>query len=209
MGKHFSMLAAAARASRRLSCSLYACMMAPAGVSLPEPEGGAEAGTGARLLIKLCNVVERWLRDGAASGGWVGDCNGDEIDMSLGTVADVTARVWLGPEVDFFRRRFLGRCRDDGGGGFGDWSTRGGSAPDIVGGPIMDPGEGDCTLALLGQASPELRAERGIAWEPGSEEMETVETALSAAGLLSKRLTSRRDGWSEVDERSKVQLSER
>jgi hypothetical protein len=184
-------------------------MMAPAGVSLPEPEDDAEAGMGARLLIKLCNVVESWLRDGAASGGRVGDCTGDEIDMSLGTMADVTARVWFGPEVDFFRRRFLGRCRNDGGGGVGDWSTRGESAPDIVGGLIIDTGEGDCILALLGQASPELRAERGTALDPGSEEMETVETALSAAGLLSKRLTSRRDGWSEVDERSRVQLSER
>ena len=72
----------------------------------------------------------------------------------------------------------------------------------------MDPGEEVCILALLGQASPELSAERGIAWDPGSEEMETVETALSAAGLLSNRLTSRRDGWGELGERSKVQPSE-
>jgi len=182
--------------------------MAPAGVSLPDPEGVADAGTAARLLIKLCNVVERWLRDGAASGGLVGDCSGDGIDLSLGTVADVTARIWLGPEVDFFRRTFLGRCCDDGGGEAGDWSANE-SDPDIVGEPMMDPDEEVNILALLGQASPELGAQRGIAWDPGSEERETVETALSAAGLLSKRLTSRRDGWSELGERSKVQPSER
>ena len=205
MGDRFSTLAAAARASRRLSCSLYACMIAPAGVSLPEPEGGAEAGTAARLLIKLCNVVERWLRDGTASGGWVEDFGGDEIDLSLGTVADVMARAWLGPEEDFFRRTFLGRCCDDGAGRVGDWSAHE-SDPDIVGEPIMDPGDEVCILDLLGQASPELSAERGTVWDPGSEEMETVETALKAAGLLSKRLTSKRDAWSE---RSKVQPSER
>src|SRR6266851_5542547 len=114
MGDSFSTLAAAARASRRLSCSLYACMMAPAGVSLPEPEGGAEAGMAARLLDKLCNAVERRLRDGTAAGGWVEDCDGDEVDLSLGGVADITARVWL--EVDFFLRRFLGRCCNGSGG---------------------------------------------------------------------------------------------
>ena len=70
----------------------------------------------------------------------------------------------------------------------------------------MDPGDEVCILDLLGQASPELSAERGTVWDPGSEEMETVETALKAAGLLSKRLTSKRDAWSE---RSKVQPSER
>jgi hypothetical protein len=64
-------------------------------------------------------------------------------------------------------------------------------------------------VALLGQASLELSVERGGALAPGSEEMETVETTLSAAGLLSKRLTSRRDGYGELGERSKIQSSER
>jgi len=116
MGDRFSTFAAAARASRRQSCSLYACMMAPAGVCLPEPEGGAEAGVAARLLIKLCNPVERWLCDGTAAGGLVEDCGGYEIEISLGSMA---ARVW--GEGDFFLRTFLGRC-NEGGGGVGDCS---------------------------------------------------------------------------------------
>ena len=63
-------------------------MMAPAGVSLPEPEGGAEAGVAARLLIKLCNPVERRPSDGTAAEGLVEDCEGDGLEISLGSMAD-------------------------------------------------------------------------------------------------------------------------
>jgi len=50
------------------------------------------------------------------------------------------------------------------------------------------------TLALLGHALLELRGERGCVRDSGSDAMERSETRLGAAGLLNKRLTSKRDG---------------
>ncbi len=42
-----------------------------------------------------------------------------------------------------------------------------------------------------------------------SDAMERADTTLGAAGLLSKRLTSRRDAWSGLADRSEIPLSER
>ena len=138
-GKNVSAFAAAARASRRMPCSLYACAIAPAGVSLPEPEGGAEGETATRLLIKLCRAVERWLPDGPATGSWL-DCNGDDVDVSFRGTADMTMRFC--PEVDFFLRT-LGRCSNDGGGVARDFRSCDSdldSDLDIVGGSILGLG---------------------------------------------------------------------
>jgi hypothetical protein len=118
MGNAVSARAAAVKASRRMSCSLYACAMAPAGVSLTEPRDAAEADPDERFPSTLCSTVERWLRDGAPEGETI-DRSGYDIDdvRRGGVAADVVALTR--PDADFFLKRLLGRCCGDGGG---DWA---------------------------------------------------------------------------------------
>jgi hypothetical protein len=118
MGNAVSARAAVAKASRRMSCSLYACAMAPAGVSLTEPRDEAEADPAERFPSTLCSTVERWLRDGAPEGETI-DRSGYDIDdvRRGGVAADVVACTR--PDADFFLKRLLGRCCGDGGG---DWA---------------------------------------------------------------------------------------